>query len=308
MLNHLRKEVYVGRWYFGKEITVDGRGKPNLGKKGGREIAAPKSDWIEAKVPAIVDQELWDQVSAKLGVRKRHRKGYRADALMRQRITCRECGRLYHTKTQPEGKDYNRVKDYTFYSHPIDEECPNRSHFNIEKIDPLVTQWIMDWFLDPEPDWGQFTVKEGKENAELVASLESLQSQVAQLDRERPRLITLHAKGTIDEADLSEQLERIAVERELLDADISKISSSINKEISLEWPEEMQAEQAWQELKNAAEQGDIEYFGFNELAGYVELYGIELEVTAKGELYITFDGSEDIYPIWAGFVQKGARV
>ena len=111
----------------------------------------------------------------------------------------------------------------------------------------------MDWFLDPEPDWGQFTVKEGKENAELVASLESLQSQVAQLDRERPRLITLHAKGTIDEADLSEQLERIAVERELLDADISKISSSINKEISLEWPEEMQAEQAWQELKNAAE-------------------------------------------------------
>ena len=93
----------------------------------------------------------------------------------------------------------------------------------------------------------------------------------------------------------------------------------LNTGITLEWADEAVAEHAYEELRQAVEVGDLGYFDvldeneevdtdatFREIVQYVERYGIELEVTAKGDVYLAFDGSEDLYPLGDSFARNGA--
>ena len=94
---------------------------------------------------------------------------------------------------------------------------------------------------------------------------------------------------------------------------------NLNTSITLEWADEAEAEHAYEELRQAVEAGDLGFFDvldengeldtdatFRELVQYVERYGIELEVTAEGNVYLAFDGSEDVYPLGDYFARNDA--
>lgn len=153
----LSNPVYTGTVYFGQsQMTVTRQRKSALwqgGQRATRQRRTPKSQWQQiATIPAIVSQELFEQVQQKMAQNQKtaRRNNKSHNYLLRALLSCGEC------QLAMVGRSMN--EKYAYYScagkQPAHqngrvERCPARS-LRVEEIDALV--WNDLTFLLTHPE------------------------------------------------------------------------------------------------------------------------------------------------------------
>src|SRR3954447_7641013 len=186
----------------------------------------PREQWIAIPVPALVDQETWDRAQAQLArnAALSFRHNARHSYLLRCLLTCEVCGLAMYgvtrpaTATKPERQYYQcRGKDCVLSARTA--ACPSR-HVKAEEIEPVVWSHVAGLLADPDRLLAQFdhlaaTAEAG--SAREQAAERQLRARLDRTARADKRLLDAYQAGAITLAELSEQRQVLASERQALE-------------------------------------------------------------------------------------------
>jgi site-specific DNA recombinase len=194
----LRKEVYVGTWFYGKS---DGKtGKVN-----------PRESWVPVEAPAIVSLELWEKAQEKRQRNKEMAKrNTRYEYLVAKRVTCGQCGAKMVGKSSHGARllYYYCPKARGLYA---EQGCDAR-YFRTDRVDAAVWEWVKKLLLRPEAlreDLeGQQAARE-EANKPLVDRLAVIDDLLTDNRGQLEKLLDLYLSGEFPKEMLTERKVRL---------------------------------------------------------------------------------------------------
>jgi site-specific DNA recombinase len=217
--------AYANRYAYGPPAKPRAQRGPHTGEATCRRLR-PREEWIAISVPALVDQETWDQAQAQLArnAALSFRHNARHSYLLRCLLTCEVCGLAMHgvtrpaTATKPERQYYEcRGKDCVLSARTA--ACPSR-HVKADEIEPVVWTHVASLLADPDRLLAQFdhlaaTAEAG--SARDQAAEQQLRARLDRTVRADKRLLDAYQAGAITLAELSERRQLLASERQALE-------------------------------------------------------------------------------------------
>jgi site-specific DNA recombinase len=174
----ISNSVYKGVWYYGKTRRRKVNGKSVQTK-------VPKSEWIPVPVPAIVDEETWEEAQACLKRNKQMaRRNAKRNYLLRGMVFC-PCGRRW------TGRFKNHL-NRAYYRCPATEaeywrqRCDSRFGIRQEILEDAVWEKVAAFFLEPEnliAEIERQRAKAKEETERKVNRLEAIDQAIADVDR-----------------------------------------------------------------------------------------------------------------------------
>lgn len=200
LLGILRNSVYCGRPYYRKTKQVIDERRAAMGLGIGIEQKRPQSEWIPLQAPALVTEELWQQVNDLLDRGRAERSG-RGDRkhLLSGFVYCPLCGSRLNARMQPSTvrkPDGSRV---VYKAHAY--KCHNRRKANAladascalptfggPKLDALVIEAITELLNRPEMITTALVnfrerVAADKSVGQVVVRMRNLKSEIHTLQR-----------------------------------------------------------------------------------------------------------------------------
>jgi site-specific DNA recombinase len=230
IINLMRNPVYTGVFHYNKKqyVPAKRRNMPGDGpprKHNSSRVARPKEDWIPINVPAIIDQETWDQAREQLQRNKERapRNNKKFDYLLKGLLVCGCCQLRMHGHA---GIPATRIRRY-LCSHKESQhagsKCPNRT-VQAEMIEELVWQSVSELLRNPQVLIEQYNQrKESDYGAPEQQEQQRLKRRMAGLERESQRLIDAYQSGVIELDDLKERRERVAEERRRMEERLNSL-------------------------------------------------------------------------------------
>ena len=120
----LRNTAYVGRAVFGRSRHVQApprlrplRGRPHPARRPNSRVPAPREEWIEIPVPALVDPAVFEAAQAQLDENRRRRRELRRRPgwLLQGLVVCRRCGYAFYGKMARGRVGNQQPADYGYY-------------------------------------------------------------------------------------------------------------------------------------------------------------------------------------------------
>ncbi len=156
----LRNPAYAGRACFGKTMRTDQTaGLNRTARLAGRAtprrytvVDRARSDWLEIPVPALVDEDTWQQVQRRLADNKRYATRNSSNPSLLQGIcACSSCGYAYYrTSTRTTNKKiyYYRCLGSDDYRYEHGRVCANKP-VRADYLDTVVWDHITALLADP---------------------------------------------------------------------------------------------------------------------------------------------------------------
>jgi site-specific DNA recombinase len=215
----LRKEVYVGTWFYGKS---DGKtGKMN-----------PRESWIPVEVPAILSRELWARAQEK---RKRNKelakRNTRYEYLVARRVTCGQC------RTKMVGKSSHGARLRYYYCPKArglyaEQGCDAR-YFRTDRVDAAVWEWVKKLLLHPEilrEDLeGQQAARE-EANKPLIDRLAVIDDLLTDNRGQLEKLLDLYLSGEFPKEVLMERKARLEMTIEKLEKERAGLAMTLESQ------------------------------------------------------------------------------
>ena len=114
----LQNRVYIGDWYYGKRQSVEPKKRKGeyIRIKNSSARIRDKKEWIEFKVPAIIDEETFYKAQEIFERKRRVKHNLKREYLLNGLVYCGECGgRMYGTRQVWKSKG-KIIKDYFYYT------------------------------------------------------------------------------------------------------------------------------------------------------------------------------------------------
>jgi site-specific DNA recombinase len=219
----LDNPAYIGRAVFGRVHYGPARprprpirGHPLSSPRPTQRILAPREEWIEIPVPALVDPAMFAAVRAQLDEnrkRKRDRKT-RSGWLLQGLAVCCGCGYAYCGKAVPRSrKEPSRKLRYYLcsgsegYRFGGSPPCANRS-VRADQLEEIVWGEVRTLLEDPSRVEGEYrrrlaATRDGIAMPEEIARLDR---QSATLRRGIERLIDSYAEGVIEKSEFTPRI------------------------------------------------------------------------------------------------------
>jgi site-specific DNA recombinase len=177
----------------------------------GKVVQKPKEDWVFRKVPAIVSEELWEEVNAIANDKSdRHRKNRKTKALFSGLVEC-QCG----TKMYPEYKSPKYVC----------RSCRNK--IGIEILEEIFHSQLKEFFLDSGEMKKQFE-KAQEKITDREHRLHQHQRAMADLRHKTSSLIDLYSNNELSKEEFREHHNPIKEQLGQLEEDSIKLQSEID--------------------------------------------------------------------------------
>lgn len=299
----LRRETYLGTWYWGKSKKVV---VIVAGRKIKREVKAPREKWIGVEVPVIINQATFDTAQALLKSNKQNSpRNTKYEYLLAKRLTCGKCGcRMYGLTQRHNGKAWSY---YHCGSKDKNHTAPycGAPYFRAIDVDDSVWYWIKNYLGDPEQREELLTKALEEQLAEqpfLILELEKVQAEIAKKETSLKRLIRTFADGNIDRdalsqvsSDIKDEIEALKIQEAELLAGLADIPTREERD---EWSAMFFEYQEVLESDNPP---------FKAKAAWVEalnIQGVLEEVDGKRQVRITCDIGETTLEIME---QSGRR-
>lgn len=118
----LQNHTYTGIKYYNTRSYLKEPNDPLRGLKYGKKVYKNKSEWIPVKVPAIVSQELFDKVQARIKYQSEQYRNPKQTQLLSGLVNCGVCGRFF-TSYFRTYKDKRRTEDPNKIFHKTAYRC-----------------------------------------------------------------------------------------------------------------------------------------------------------------------------------------
>ena len=221
----LNNNTYVGQAHFNKTVR----------SKNGRSTSRrPRDEWITIDVPPIVSEEKWNaaQERAKTNARwSQLPQDRKTDFLLSSIIFC-ECGsKIYGVRNRRQSK--GRTYSYRYYQcrrhNQYGTPCRERQRVSAERIEGAVVGVIVEAFSDPEKVLAACSAYADQ----LQAAQDGQEGRVADLQRrlkeavaEKDRIIGFAARGSITEAQMGRQMDRLESEVGEWNAELTRMEEA----------------------------------------------------------------------------------
>ncbi len=208
----LRDPMYKGEGYYNRTVAVDakrprmGRGYKDLRPGNGRSRAArPREEWIQVRVPAIVDDQTWELAQVQLLRNKERatRNNTKHQYLLRSLLVCGVCERRMIGTWNKYGGRYVCSARY-----PRHEpwSCNGRSVV-ARRLEPQVWEYVSRLLSDSDLLRERYEAGRADPAVEPREEQEQerLRRKIGALEREVQRLIDAYQAGVIELEELSER-------------------------------------------------------------------------------------------------------
>lgn len=193
--------VYGNRWHRRGTLERRSATAPTRHSSFSR-IDAPRAEWtLVAKIPALVSEEQFERVQARLAVNRRfaQRNNKAHPYLLRGLVSCGRCGLACLARTTSHGYRYYSCtgKLPAVFSHR-DQKCPSRLS-PAERLDELVWADVCELLTHPEQVTRALEQAHGGAwlPQELQARLEGLRRGQESLARQLDRLTEAYLAGVV---------------------------------------------------------------------------------------------------------------
>jgi hypothetical protein len=235
----LQSETYTGTRHYNRITHATDGNREGKEVFRGKWVFRDRTEWIAIKEPAIVSQELFDEVQQKLRRREERYRTPTAHYLLSGLVQCGVCGsgcsssRRYHKVVQPSGKvsvyhrsiyRCNRQAKENMHDRTQIERCTN-SRVGTHILEGKVFEMIRETMLDHAKLRSCIEGAAGLDDQSTARELAKVARKIGALDEERRQLIGRYAADQIagDEyiaanRRLDERLERLVREKAKLAA------------------------------------------------------------------------------------------
>lgn len=194
--NALRNEIYIGKVKFGGN-TYDGRHEP------------------------IIPTELFNKVQNNFNYRKNGqntsgRSPFKASTLLSGLIYCAKCGARFHGE-HGNYSCYSRTKGDKKYI--VDPNCKNKK-WKIAELDALVTEYICNLNFDTISSKQSVPDKTPDHSKRLL-----------EIDKQISRMLDLYQVGNIPMDVISQRIDDLAKEKEILSATEQNMNKRVSKKV-----------------------------------------------------------------------------
>lgn len=199
----------------------------------------PKDDWIAIKVPAIIDEGLYNQVQKQLKDNyELTQRNVKNKYLLSGKLYC-VCGRKRTGEGPQKGKHlYYRCTDRV-HMHPLPRKCFEKG-INARVADKLIWDGIARYMTSPKvlksqvERWMNDRVKETKQTQ---GSAEELEKELLKIKKEEQRYIKAYGAEMIDSSQLKEATDDLKLQKRSVERQIMAIRTN-DRVRSLELPGE----------------------------------------------------------------------
>jgi site-specific DNA recombinase len=223
----LKNSVYMGRWYYNKHRGVAAKkrryadGRMPKREKSSAELR-PQEDWIGVDVPALITEELFNEVAPQMERKARTAKRRcKREYLLRGLLRCQDCKRRLTARTNVAAggnKEYSQYYCTGRYDLELRERC-KCPWPDAPKLDERVWARLMRLFENEESikevleSHGE--MREGERRREERELLDLAAGEQALADREN-RFLDAYGKGALDLDKLKEVMAPIREQKEAL--------------------------------------------------------------------------------------------
>ena len=228
----LKRKAYIGTTYYNRSYAVIPQ-KPlkerkyKKVKKSSKKFR-PKEDWIEIKVPSIINEALFNKVQKQLKdnyelISRNVKNHY----LLSGKIFC-ACGRRRTGEGPQKGKHlYYRCTDRV-HRHPLPRKCHEKG-INARIADKLVWDRIVNYMTTPKVLKAQvkrWMSDQTKETKQIDKSVEELKKELSKIKKEEQRYIKAYGAEMIDSGQLKDSTEDLKQQRKSIEKQIFAIQKS----------------------------------------------------------------------------------
>lgn len=226
IINLLRNPIYTGTFYYNKRLHVPAKRRNLPGDAPARKynsscVQRPQEEWIAIEVPAIIDQETWEQARRQLQLNKERapRNNKMHDYLLKGLLVCGCCNlRMLGHAGDPVRRRRRYLCSRKETLHAGAKPCPNRTVL-AEAIEEQVWQSVSELLSHPQLLLEQYQLRqEPSYGTPEQQEQQRLERRLAALRREGQRLIDAYQSGVIELNDLKERRERVTEECQRLEA------------------------------------------------------------------------------------------
>src|SRR3954451_6726783 len=230
VVHHILSDpIYAGRAYANRfEYVVPKKPRFWSRRSGERTCRRPRppEQWIAIPAPALIDQQTWDGVQARLArnAAMSYRRNKKHDYLLRCLLKCGTCGLGIHGCYFPgqggrPGRRYYRCAGTDPLTTGRDTKCP-RARIEADALETVVWDHVVGLLSDPAQLLGQF--ERFATGSTAAASREEepmrhLKTRLDRLDRADRRLLEAYQAEVISLNELSQQRRALAEQRRILE-------------------------------------------------------------------------------------------
>ena len=236
----LTNTAYVGQAVTNRRYCVPAKKRKSAMQPAGPGLGRamrPPDDWINIPIPAIVSQEMFDQVQAKLSVNRqtspRNNKSYRY--LLRGLVSCGICRLGANGRMQFPGYYYYLCRGrFDALRAAKGQRCTAR-YIPAHQLDELVWQDLCMVLSDPE------CIRHALERAhgghwlpqELQAQLQALTKASQQLERYQDRLLEAYLAKIIELPEFERKRKEIAQKADALQQQSRQLQATATQRTAL---------------------------------------------------------------------------
>jgi len=210
--NILVNECYIGRWHYRKTRQA----KSTQGDT--RQLARPRDEWIEVKVPAIVDEAIFQAAQGQRELNKRRMgKQHKRFYLLGGMLKCGHCDSFVTgstRNTRGQGISYYECGVYRTPKRWTGRTCDNAHYYRVETVDKVVWEWVKRLYTSPntlDEALTSYQARQAEAQRPQLELIEATTARLAAAEGEKARLVKAYASGvlTLDEiATTKNELDR----------------------------------------------------------------------------------------------------
>ena len=229
----LTQTAYIGRAYFNTTRTDHSVvGRPKKYGRGTRlrpgHQPRPKDEWVELKVPAILDTDLWEQAQEQLKMKQKfsQRNNKRHFYLLRSLLICDVCGRTLVGQSWNGGYKVYRCSNGGRRREP--GTPAHRRVVHAEIIEPLVWNAVINLLDNPTliaDAWQTEQQSDPSDGSELTR----LRNRQRALQKQWTRLLDAFADGLLDKPELQHWKQQIDHESNSLAQRIQQLEQNVRQ-------------------------------------------------------------------------------
>jgi len=238
----LKNPAYTGTVYIGRTRACPSQGRrsplQSIGPADHGRIRTPPEEWIRiATIPAIVTQEAFERVQAKLAQNQKYarRNNTAHEYLLRAMVSCGHCRLACLGRTLPNEYRYYVCRGHgSAYVSCRDEKCDSR-YIPAEQLDAIVWEDLSELIREPKAIEAALLRAQGGEwlPQELQARRELFRKARRSLEGQLERLTEGYLSGVIPLSEYGRRRKEIEGRLESLDEQGRQLEANVNRKAEL---------------------------------------------------------------------------